>query len=75
MMNDSRTYTRLVIDKLLKDNFIYKFGSRIVKFYYTLFSHPAKSLKFQQKLPLNKYVKGELCNPFAGVNTEISILD
>ena len=74
-MDDNRTYTRLVCDKLFKDNIVCLLLDKFVKFYYTLFSHPAKSLKFQQKLPLNKYVKGELCNPFAGVNTEISILD
>ncbi len=51
-MGDSRTYTRLVCDTLIKQNIVCIFIHNIVKLYYTLFSHPLNLLKFNEKIPI-----------------------
>ncbi len=73
-MEDNRTYTRLVCDKLFKDNAVCMLFDKFVKFYYTLFSHSTKLLKFEKVMPINNRVKGELCNPFQNVKTKTNIL-
>lgn len=73
-MSDNRTYIRVIFDKLLKDNIVFKLIDKIVKFYYTIFSHNIKQLKFNQNYPLYN-VKGEFSNPFGIVNSKSNILD
>ena len=73
-MNDNRTYIRVIFDKILKDNIVFKLVDKIVKFYCTIFSHNLKQLKFNENYPLYK-VKGELNNPFGIVNSKTHILD
>ena len=72
-MNESRTYVRVVFDKILRDNPAFKILDKIVKFYYTIFSHFLKLLKFNEKYPLNN-VKGYAKNPFEIVNSKSNIL-
>ena len=73
-MDDNRTYTRLVCDKLFKDNIVCLLLDKFVKFYYTLFSHFTKSLKFENVMPINNCVKGEPYNPFKDVEKKTGIL-
>ena len=52
-MEDNRRYLRLVCDKILRQNAACMLFEKIVKFYYTLFSHPLKSLKFEKNMPIS----------------------
>lgn len=49
---ENRTYTRIIFDKLLRDNIVFNLLDKFVKFYCAIFSHPVNSLKFQGNLPL-----------------------
>ena len=73
-MDDNRTYTRLVCDKLFKDNVVCMLIDKFVKFYYTLFSHSLNLLKSEKIMPLNHNVKGELYNPFRNEEIKTNIL-
>ena len=52
-MQDSRTYTRLVCDKLLGLNGMGLLARKVVNLYYTIFSHPLNLLKFRGNIPIN----------------------
>lgn len=49
---ENRTYTRVIFDKLLRDNIVFNLLDKFVKFYCAIFSHPVNSLKFQENFPL-----------------------
>jgi len=72
-MSDNRTYIRLICNKLFKDNLIFFLVNKIVKFYYTLYSHPLKRLKFNGEIPLRN-MRDIQPNIFQSVNTETNIL-
>ena len=72
-MSDNRTYIRVIFDKLLKDNVIFAICGRIVKFYYVIFSHPVKLLKFEENCPLNRE-SNVVKHRFGIVNSKTNIL-
>lgn len=52
-MQDSRTYMRLVCDRLLKRNAAGVLVEKVVNLYYIIFSHPLNLLKFRGNIPIN----------------------
>lgn len=73
-MDDNRTYIRLIFDKILKDNVILTFCSKFVKFYYTIFSHPLKTLKFEENMPLNRKNAVPFRHRLRVINSKTNIL-
>ena len=72
-MTDSRTYTRLVCDKLLNKNNISLFIKAVVNLYYTIFTHPLNSLKFRGNFPIRTTKENET-TLFQNKNSKSNIL-